>query len=433
MNAPSASAIFLADSSSTVSSGIDRAQGIQQIQRDIAKNLARFKGHTVKVKLRDTYWFSNEYSNSPAMGGLKLANSYARIPISKPLSGYLIAIITGEGGLFQGLPELADSCDLTLQIDCDPNPLQLCALLLEEIRNTEDYPCDYMARRKIIDQAIGKFQAANPEIGGSVARAIFRQFDGYITGMERNVFSSPERFAQFKRCQNHPVQQVCLNYFSKQAMTTLAETLRAHGATVRFINMSNVCEYPMDFYQVNPYCDGDSIAGITPSMYVQQLPFSDDAICASSQLFGFQYFTATATIPEMANALYACAINRRKEVLSNLALANRNAAFFWLLGGTRIAKLTDLQLSTMIFQFFAENSMAQEHDWILRLTAARLTSREVQELKDRTEAIKSLYLQSHPTSTQQPSLLIKILDRIAEESMQTETTQPVAAATSKSE
>ena len=81
-----------------------RMEGLKQLQQDITNNLATFQEHTVEAQIPQTFWFSNECPGSISKQ-LKLADSYARLPTSKPLSGYRVAIITGEGGLFQGLPE----------------------------------------------------------------------------------------------------------------------------------------------------------------------------------------------------------------------------------------------------------------------------------------------------------------------------------------
>lgn len=399
------------------SSTLERLQGIKQLQLALKENLAQFLHYTVGVRLCSTYWFSNEYQERENQQALKLANSYARLRTLKPLSDYSIAIITGEGGLFQGLPELAACCDLILQVDCDPKPLEFSALLLEECKKAEHYT----DKDQVVTQAIAKFQKANPELKAKHTSNIFKEFQKYTTHMERNLFSSAERFAEFKRCLDLPVQQVCLNYFSKEAITTLSETLRNHGAKVRFLNISNVTEYPENFYKMTPY-DG-TIADKTPSLHLRELPFSDDAICAYSMLYGFELFTAAATITEMPDALHSCALNRRDWDLRKLCQIKRDTLLFQQLCGTLGAVDPAYQLTTRIFLFFAKYPILAGHDWILRLTAARLTTTEVQELQAQKQEIKSIYFENHRLSTKK-SLFLKILDKIT-----TEAAPPEASAT----
>ncbi|WP_257284286.1 hypothetical protein [Endozoicomonas sp. SESOKO1] len=439
-----------------------RAQGLHGLQQDISNNLAKFRQRTVKShpaswadisRLADkNHWFSNDYptprrvQSGPyrSQEAIRLGDSFARLPAAKPLADYRIAIIVGEGGILQGLPELAASCDLTLQIDRESGPLQLITYLLEECRKETSYPESHTEKIALLNRAITRLQAANPEVGADNARDIALQFCEYITGMERNLFSSAERFAEFKRCQDHPVQQVYLDYFSEEAMSALAEILKDHNASVRFLNIGNACEYPEEFYEGIPYDDNGMDIGLTPSRYVQRLPFSDDAICAYSQLCGGRIFTATATIPEMADALYGCAISGRDSTLRALASRYDGQLFTWLIKDAASAASTfrDLQmiawflscygtgpshqLPTRIFRFFAQHPINTMHDWILRLTAARLTRPEVEELKAHKEALKSDYLQNHPTHMDtQPPLFIKILDRITAEPRLAETGQPV--------
>lgn len=443
------------EASTTASFGAsEREEGLRRLQQSIKSNLSSFQQHTVKSCPTKTWWFSNEYSlPTPVRERVNLADSYARIPTSKPLSGYHVGIITGEGGLFQSVDKLADGCDLTLQLDCDLNPLRLCALLLDECRKTENYPVNRTDKIAILDHAIQRLQAENPKIDADDVGAIHRQFEEYIAGMDRNLFSSAECFAEFKRCQDHPVQQVCLNYFSKEAMTALAQTLKDHDAKVRFFNISNVFEYPEYFYQITPYDAGDDEGNInlTPSRYVQRLPFSDDAICAYSQLYGYCLFTATTTIPEMEDALHRCALSGRNLVLRTLAKHYDDQQLYTRLlqasaeDGAFPAALQRIEeriifygigpshhLPTRIFQFFAEYPIGTEHGWILRLTAARLTSSEVEELKVHKQDIKTLYVQSHPPAISQPPLFIKILDKITDEPTLAERDEPVDSTTTLS-
>lgn len=410
-------ATSLKTASACTSPGIpERAQGLRKLQQSIESNLATFRPYSANSTLGTTYWFSNEVPYATSVReAVRLDDSFAQLPTSKPLSGYHIAIITGEGGLFQGLPELAAACDLTLQVDRDPRPLQLSALLLEECKKTEKYPENDSEKMAVLTRAIDRLQEADPECNAEDAEAIAGQFKIYITGMKRNLFSSADRFVEFKRCQDHPVQQVCLDYFSEEAMTALTDTLKDHDASVRFLNISNVCEYPKEFYQAIPY-DGAKI-NITPCQYILQLPFSEDAICAYSQLFGYRLFTATATVPEMADALHANSISGRNRDLRALARTNDDMQLY-----TRLLQVSSLdgasareleqvtlycltygpgpthQLLTRIFQFFAKYPIAAEDEWILRMAAFRLTSSEVEELKAHKEALKSDYLKSHPTS-----------------------------------
>ena len=435
----------------------DRAQGLQKLQQAVENNLAKFGQRRVTGYLAPgsgstwlpdkNHWFNKDHPTPERLKSgpyrsqeaIRLGDSFARLPAAKPLADYQIAIIVGEGGILQGLQKLAASCDLTLQIGREPRPLQLIACLLDECRKETSYPGSHRAIMALLNRAITRLQAANPEVGADDAADIARQFCDYITGMERNLFSSAECFAEFKRCQDHPVQQVYLDYFSEEAMSALAETLKEYNASVRFLNISNACEYPEEFYEGIPYDDNGMNIGLTPSRYIEHLPFSDDAICAYSQLCGSRIFTATATIPEMADALYRCAINGRNSTLRALASSYDLQLFAWFLkdAASEVMAFRDLQniaiivgrhgtgpehqLPTRIFRFFAQHPINTMHDWILRLTAVRLTRSEVEELKTHKEALKSDYFQTHPAGPQ-PPLFIKILDRITAEP--TETDQP---------
>ncbi|WP_257284285.1 hypothetical protein [Endozoicomonas sp. SESOKO1] len=439
-----------------VSSGVtERAQGLRKLQQGIENNLVKFRQHSVRsypargdgmTYFPEIKWFSNDrHASTPMSEKVRLGDSFARLPTSKPLSGYKVAIIIGEGGFFQGLRELDASCDLTLQIDHDPKPLQLSAYLLEECRKETKYPENYSDKIALLNRAITRFKEANQEVNEKDVSNIVRQFNNYITGMERNIFSSAERFAEFKRCQDHPVQQACLDIFSEEDMTALAETLKDHNASVRFLNISNACEYPEEFYKTIPYDENGANINFTPSRYIQRLPFSDDAICAYSQRFGGRLFTATATIQEMADALYGGAISGRNRALRALAFKYDLQLYTWFLKnavGSQGASFRDLQLvseyvstfgtgpslqlPTRIFRFFANHPIDTEYDWILWLTAARLTSGEVEELKAHKDTLTSDYFENHPTSmSTQPPLFIKILDRITAEPTLAETGQPV--------
>ena len=147
--------------------------------------------------------------------------------------------------------------------------------------------------------------------------------------MKGNLFSSAERFAEFKRCQDHPIQQLCQNYFSEEAMNALAQVLKNHCASVGFFNISNVCQYIMNFYQVNPFKDEET-TNLTPDQYLHKLPFADNAICAYNQLFAptSQTFTAITTIPKLADALYDIAIRPRNQLLKELTLSKGEITLF---------------------------------------------------------------------------------------------------------
>lgn len=413
------------------SSAFERAQGIKQLKEALKTNLAKFLRYTVEARIGKTFWVSNEFrgGEESTYGRLNLPESYAKLPSSKPLSGYCVAVITGEGGVLQGLPELAACCDLILQVDCDPNPLIFCALLLEEFKNAKQHT----DMQQILEIVFAKLQEVNPDISNQEAGEIYIQFRDYCRGMRRNLFSSAERFAEFKACQYHPVAQLCLNYFSKEAMAALSQTLKDHGASVRFINMSNVLEYPISFYETHPY-DG-TIANMTPARYILELPFSKDAICAYSMFFGGQLATATATIAEMPDALHSCAINRRNWDLEGLSREKGDTVLYkQLCGKLNPAAVPARKLATRIFMFFAKYSIEEEHEWILRVTAARITPAEVQELKTYKQLIKTTYLLrtmnfQHRVVNMPPPRFFEILDKITAEPAAAETSLAADSAT----
>lgn len=364
-------------------SAADRAQGIQQLQQDIEKSLIQFRQHTAHGRLGSTYWFSNEFPIGRSDQRVQLVESYTRVPARKALSEYRVAIVTGEGGLFQGYPEVAEPSDLILQIDCDPLPLLLAAYFLEELKGLEKYIDKYI----LLERVLKRFQRENLRVTPRHIEEIRAQFEGYTVNMHNSVFSTPERFEEFKRYQNRPVQQVCLSYFCQEAMEALSEVLRRHGAVVHFFNPSNVCEYPMYFYQANPY--RGEVINIEPSRYMQMLPFSDDAVCVYSQLFGSDFFTRTCPHTEIGERLHANAMNRLERELTLIAktyTAPRDARTMEIWETNNAT----LQQGTKVFLFIAEHPELDSNEWMLRLTAARLEPAAIEELKKYQHTIKAI-------------------------------------------
>ena len=403
-----------------------KSQRTAKLQHDIQQNMPKFEQYSVALQLNERFWFSNEFEEGPFQEMLQLANSYAQLPARKSLSEYRVAIVTGEGGLLQGWTELADSCDMTLQVDCDSLVLQFQACLIAECRKAEKYT----DKQKVLELAIQQLRSINPEITEWQIKEIREQFHAYTIGMKNNLFSSPERFEQFKQRQDHPVRQICLNYFSLAAMQLLAEILINNDAFVYFFNISNVCDYPKNFYDANAF--NDEVTGVDPAQHLQQLPFSKEAICAFCQLFGVNFFTATCQIDKMAERLYARAINRRDRKLKKLSEEFLDPFFIDLYAGRETDSL-ELQPATKIFQFFAEHPQLEDSEWILRLTAARLNFAEIEELRNRQEKMKTLCLKSlsHQQGEQSttPPLLCRILDKITAEPTFAETDKPVVFAT----
>ena len=382
-----------------------KAQQTRQLEDDIQQNLPKFGHHCVDLRLSGSYWLSNEFPEASGEERVQLAKSFAQLPKQKSLSEYRIAILTGEGGLLQAFSELANSCDMTVQIDCDFLTLQFQRFLLAECRKAEKYT----DKHKVLDRTIEQLRAVHPDLSDGQIEDIREQFERYTTGMKRNLFSSPERFAEFKRCQDHPVRQICMNYFDKKDIELLSRILERNNAVIAFLNISNVCDYPALFYLANPF--RDELAGVTPSRYLRQLPFSKDAICAYSQLFDANLFTATCPVDKMEEHLYATSINRRDRVLRRLSQDHSDP----LLQNIYAAKepgSNELQAPTKIFQFFAEHPELKESGWILRLTAAHLSHEETQELRSYRDEIKALclYQISHQDDQSATPLLCRILD-----------------------
>ena len=383
-----------------------------QLQRDFKKNLAQFREHAVQAHLDITYWLSNEYPLGAQYQNVRLFDSFAHIPSPKPLSQYRVAILTGEGGLFRGFHKLAANSDMTLQIDCDPRPLALSACLLAELRSLDTFT----NKNQVLNNALERLQASNLEITAQQIKTIRDKFEEYTAHMRNNLFTDQSAFIDFKHFQDHPVVQVCLSYFSEEAMSALAQTLRDNGAVVHFFNSSNVCEYPSYFYRNNPY--SGEIRSI-PSQYMQRLPFSNDAICAYSQLIGPPHFTATCPAADMEEHLYALAIKRRNQDLKLLAKHFQHPLREYLEAMER-GQIESLP-TTKIFLFFAEHATHRMGDWILRLTAARLHASEVQDLKDNRQLIKTTFAKDQAQLSArhaQPALLIEILDKLTEDPMQ---------------
>ncbi len=389
--------------------------GLQQLQSDLNTHLARWQHRAVDSCLDETYWFSNEFEAGPFQEELRLANSFAEIPQKKDLHSYHIAILTGEGGLFQGLPELAAQCDLTLQLDCNPLPLQFCRYLLEESYKAESYK----DKSLVLKNAILRFQQSNPQITGKQIKEIHTQFSDYTIGMRNNLFASPERFAAFQECQGHPIQQICLDYFSKENMVALATTLKQHDAVVHFFNASNVCEYPMYFYQANPY-QGE-VHGTTPCLYMRQLPFSENGLCAYSQLFGMRFFTGTCPTAEMEKELNATTLSRRNRVLKKLAENQCESANF-LAESYEEQEPQDKQptlVPTRIFLFCARYPQHRDNNWILRLTASQLTHEERRNLTAHRHTILATYTQNTSPQAHQVSCTTSLLPKLLHQATET--------------
>ena len=193
--------------------------------------------------------------------------------------------------------------------------------------------------------------------------------------------------------------------------------------------MSNACEYPEDFYQLNAF--RDEIDGVTPSQHLHQLPFSKDAICAFSRLFGINFITVTCPVDKMEKHLYLAAIDQRDRVLKRLSQKYHDPLFSKLYDA-KDPKSNELQAPTKIFQFFAEHPRLEESEWILRLTAAHLSQKEFEELRSHGEKIKALCLHrlSHQGDESATPLLCRILDQVVAHSSITysaATSEPPAA------
>ena len=391
-----------------------KSQQTAQLLYDIQQNLPKFGRYTVDMCLWRNHWFSNEFKEQPSEWGLQLAESFAKLPKRKSLSEYRIAILTGEGGLSQAFPELADSSDMTLQLDCNPLTLQFQKCFLAQCRQAEKYT----DKQKVLERAIEQLRAVHPDLSDCQYGEIRDQFQRYTTGMKRHLFSSAERFAEFKRCQDYPVQQICLNYFVKEDLVTLSQILKRNNAVVSFINMSNTCEYPEDFYQLNTF--RNEVDGVTPSQHLHQLPFSKDAICAFSRLFGINFITVTCPVDKMEKHLYLAAIDQRDRVLKKLSQKYHDPLYSKLYDA-KDPKSNELRAPTKIFQFFAEHPRLEESEWILRLTAAHLSQKETEELRSHGEKIKALCLQrlSHQGDESATPLLCRILDQVVAHSLTT--------------
>ena len=410
---------------------IKQPEKTARLQRDIKKNLAQFRQYTVAARLDSTYWFSNEYPVGSSYSNVRLFDSFAYIPFPKPLSEYRVAILTGEGGLFRGFSVLAAKSDMTLQIDCDPLTLMFSNCLLAELRSLETFT----DKNQVLEKALERFRSTNPSVTEQQEKDIRKQYEDYTVNMCNNLFTDQDEFIDFKHFQDHPVEQVCLSYFSEEAMTALAQTLRDNDAVVHFYNPSNVCEYPRYFYEVNPY--RGEITGIHPAQYMLKLPFSDDAICAYSQLFGYDFFTACCPVTGMEDQLYATSINRRDRDLSKMTEGYPDPLGLYLQEAFERGQ-REFRPTTKLFMFFAKHTIAvKDCEWMLRLTAAKLTNEEVQELKDNRQLIETIYAESQSQllvvaragTPLLPLILEKILNKEIAEPVSTETDQPAKSAT----
>ena len=390
-----------------------RSQQTERLQWDFENKLPKFQGRTVEARLDRTYWFSNEYPVGSSYQYVRLFDSFARIPFPKPLSEYRVAVLTGEGGIFCGFSALAANSDMILQIDCDPLALQFSACLLAELRSLDTFT----DKNQVLENAIKRFQSINPDITERQIKTIREQFEEYTVNMSGNLFTDRDNFRDFKHFQDHPVVQVRLNYFSETDMDTFIKILRDNGAVVHFLNVSNVCEYPKQFYVANPF--RGEVTGIHPARYMLKLPFSGDAVCAYSQLFGFLFFTAVCSVAEMEEHLHATAINRRDRDLKKLAKDHHDPLEQYLHTALEVGE-REFKLTTKIFLFLAKHANLANADWMLRLTAARLTAEEIQELKVNRHLIETLYLENQvqqPVAQVEPPLLFKILDKVLDDTL----------------
>ena len=378
--------------------------------------MSPYRQQTAHERLVPTYWFSNEFAVGAAYQRVQLVESYMQIPPRKNLTEYRIAVITGEGGILQGWPELAANSDMIIQVDCDPMPLRLSACFIEELKRLDSYIDKY----KLRDRVLTRFQQQNPELTPDQIEEIRDKFEEYTVHMRNCIFSTPERFEAFKRCQDHPLQQLCFSYFSRKAMDEFTQTLRDHGAVVNFFNASNVCEYPENFYPANPF-QGE-VEGVEPSQYMKKLPFSSDAVCAHSQLFGSDFFTKTCPAAEMGKYLHANAMNRLDRELKHLTKKYKKPVDLRTTEAWEASNRT-LLLSTKVFMFVAERPDLPCSEWMLRLAAARLEPAAIEELKKHQHTIRAVALDNQARDSMGGAipgtglpLTIRILDKVLAES-----------------
>ncbi len=156
---------------------------------------------------------------------------------------------------------------------------------------------------------------------------------------------------------------------------------------------------------------------------MRQLPFSDNGLCAYSQLFGIKFFTSTCSIANMEQDLHATALNRRDRMLKKLAAAQWESTDIFVEhdessepGENNPPEL----LPTRVFLFCAHHPGLRDNNWILRLTASRLTLKEHRNLQIHSHKILAIYTQNtspRPNGTRYPApFLPQLLHKATEAS-----------------
>ena len=278
-------------------------------------------------------WFTKEYLGEGKLGDLhdKLDLNgiiFSRFPnLLKDVDKHsatikperCVAIITGEGGLFSCLPELANICPLIIQVNSNAATLHFTKNLLDNLDsiNSEDENEGDIDGEKFISAGISKLRNAH-WLKTTDEEDILEQHRKYIQSMgPLHFLHSYERLKQFKEVSNSQVVQVEANYFIEEDMVKLSTILKENNLSVVYINLTNISEKFQDFYELNPF--ENSLFSADPFCHVSNLPFASYALCAHSCMCAPMHYIQHHTTKDLRSQLYIRALYRRDRMIKSLA------------------------------------------------------------------------------------------------------------------
>ncbi|WP_252178745.1 hypothetical protein [Endozoicomonas sp. 4G] len=273
------------------SSGYFSHFNVRKVAEKIAKRfpVSEITGHIPK----STFWFTNEYPEGMRGCELSLAKTITKLRESSfPVKERRVSIITGESGLLSSIPELSCISELIIQVDSNPLLLNFTAELLKQLSNVTSFnPKKY---HQIILSSLECLKRKGFPSDAYVSE-VMDYAKAYKKAMrDLHCFSSQRRFEAFKSALNKCyIQAIEANYFSKKDMVSLFEILAEEGFEVSYFNISNVCEYLFDFYDMNPY-DG-LVKDMESTAHIRAMPLAEDAVCAYSSLLSTHDHTGTCT------------------------------------------------------------------------------------------------------------------------------------------
>ncbi|MET4696245.1 hypothetical protein [Endozoicomonas lisbonensis] len=270
------------------------------IDCDKLKKVSHFAGFSVREvvdKLNDlppsadfksaagfdnTFWFTNEYHGGYiSESATSLKDTFKEIKEFSPVSQRRISIVTGESGLLSCLPELARLSNLVILIDQNPILLFFLFSLFNKLSEIED--CRDEEYADLIKSAFLLTKDKVEGISFSEENALLLAMKYKEAFNEWHCFSSRERLEETKKAlEKMHIHPLCTNYYDEESMKRLAKIISDEELDIVFFNMSNVLEYYHRFFEWKRYpCP---IKGVDNTLYLNELPFTEETLCAYSTL-----------------------------------------------------------------------------------------------------------------------------------------------------